>query len=66
MPERGYKTGYFIRAKTNDGRWISADIATLTDPELDQLEKDYPERGWMWAKALAAWIRDKVDIDEGE
>jgi hypothetical protein len=42
------------------GKWQSVQIDQLTDDELDQLEKDQPDRGWVWAKFLTKWIRDNV------
>jgi hypothetical protein len=60
-------TGYYVRIQ-RDGKWQALDIATLTDEELERLEKP-PEKGWPWAIALARWIRDNVKsapVDEGE
>lgn len=56
-------TGAFIRIE-RQGKWVSLDIASLTDGELDILEKSQPERGWLWAKFLAGWIRDNIVAEE--
>lgn len=56
-------TGAYVRV-FRDGRWENVQIDQLTDDELDQLEKDQPERGWVWAKFLAKWIRDNVILPE--
>jgi len=53
-------TGAFIRIKRNN-EWDNIEIDQMTDEELDQLEKDQGiDRGWLWAKFLAKWIRDNV------
>jgi len=58
-------TGAYIRIE-RDGRWMNVEINTLTDAELDQFaERQGPDRGWIWAKFLAKWIRDHV-VDQPE
>lgn len=52
-------TKAYLRTKRG-GKWKSIEIDQLTDKELDQLEKQDPEKGWFWAKFLAKWIRDNV------
>lgn len=52
-------TGAYLRIR-RDNRWLSIEIDQLTDDELDQLAKDQPERGWVWAKFLAKWINEHV------
>lgn len=61
-------TGMFVRIE-RDGHWINVEINTLTDEELDQFAlRQGSERGWVWAKVLARWIRDHVvDVEpEGD
>jgi len=55
-------TGAFIRIK-RDGKWTEVEIDKMTNDELDQFASEYPERGWMWAKFLAKYIRDFVKTD---
>ena len=58
------ETGYFVRVQRN-GKWQSLDIADLTEDEFDTFSSNQgPERGWVWAKALAGWIRDNVATQE--
>ena len=52
-------TGAYLRVK-RDGSWTNVEVDQLTNDELDKLELDQPERGWLWAKYLAKWIRDNV------
>lgn len=52
-------TGAYVRVE-RDGKPQNLEIDELRDYELDQLEKDQPNRGWQWAKYLAKWIRDNV------
>jgi hypothetical protein len=52
-------TGAYIRIQ-RDGRWQNIEIDQLTDAELKEMELRFPDRGWWWAKFLAAWIRDNV------
>lgn len=54
-------TGAFVRIQRNGG-WSSFEIDQLTDDELEELEKSQPEKGWVWAKFLAIWIRDHSQI----
>ncbi len=56
-------TGAYVRIQ-KDGTWQNIEIDQLTDKELDQLEKDYSDRGWFWAKFLAKWIREHVGETE--
>ena len=55
-------TGFLVRIK-RDGKYQPVDVATMTDDELDALERDQPDRGWPWAKALAKWIRNHVKVE---
>lgn len=51
-------TGFFVRAKRGD-RWLSLDIANLSDEELaDFFTRQGGDPDARWAKALAGWIRD--------
>lgn len=52
-------TGAYIRVQ-RDGKWENVEIDQLTDGELDGLADEQPDRGWMWAKFLAQWIRHNV------
>ena len=56
-------TGAYIRF-LRDGEYQILEIDELTDDEFGELEKDYPDRGWMWTKFLAKWIRDNVETDK--
>jgi hypothetical protein len=54
-------TGMFLRVK-RDGARVNVEIDRMTDDELDELADRAGGRGgWMWAKALAQWIRDNVN-----
>lgn len=53
------KTGAYLRI-CRDGKYQPIGIDQLTDDELQECAKKYPEKGWFWAKFLAAWIRDNV------
>ncbi len=55
-------TGAYLRMKRN-GKWENIEIDQLTNEELDDLEKQQPTRGWIWAKFLAMWIRDTIKED---
>ena len=57
-------TGAYLRVKRD--KWENIEIDQLTDQELDQLEKDQPARGWVWAKFLAKWIRENIKEAENE
>ena len=52
-------TGAYLRTKRN-GKWENIEIDQLTDKELDELAEQQPEKGWIWAKFLAKWIRDNI------
>ena len=52
-------TGAYLRIE-RDNEWVNIEIDQLTDDELDSLAKDQPGEGWVWAKFLAAWIRDTL------
>lgn len=52
-------TDYFIRTETANGV-ENIEIDQMTNEQLDELERLQPDKGWMWAKALARWIRDNV------
>lgn len=53
-------TRAFVRVQ-RDGKWEAIEIDQLSDEELDAFAaKQGPARGWVWAKFLAAWIRDNV------
>jgi len=57
-------TGAYLRIK-RDGKWGNIEIDQLKDSELDQLALDQGEqRGWVWAKFLAKWIRDNIKEKE--
>jgi len=56
-------TGAYIRLE-RDGKFVPVEIDQLTDEELETLERNCPEHGWLWAKFLAAWIRDHVIEEE--
>lgn len=56
-------TGACVRVE-RDGKWESIEVDQLTDGELDALCDQQPERGWVWAKFLAKWIRDNIKEDE--
>lgn len=59
-------TGLCVRIQ-RDGRWKSIEIDQLTDEELDELEHVASHTGWVFAKALAKWIRENVSLEiEGE
>lgn len=59
-------TGYFVRIK-REGRYMSLDIAELTDEELhtfgDTLDRD---RAAAWMVVLAKWIRENVTAMRGQ
>lgn len=50
-------TGAFIRVGSEN-----VEIDEMTDEQLEQLEQDYPTKGWLWAKFLAKWIRDNIGV----
>lgn len=50
-------TGAYIRVLRN-GHWENIEIDQMTDDELDKFASEFPERGWMWAKFLARFIRN--------
>ena len=51
-------TGLFVRVERS-GMWQNIEIDQLTDAELDAFAVAQGEqRGWVWAKALAKYIRD--------
>ena len=53
-------TGIFVRIQRG-GTWQNLEFDQLTDAELEIFAASQPaERGWAWACALAAWIRDHV------
>jgi hypothetical protein len=51
-------TGYVVRVRRG-GRWVNVDFDELHDHEFDQVMLPRDD-GWMWAVALAKWIRDHV------
>lgn len=56
-------TGFFVRT-FREGKWDSVEIDQLTDAELDAVaDKHGNDRGWLWAKALAKWIRDNIQSE---
>lgn len=58
-------TGAYLRTK-RDNRWENIEVDQLTDAELDELERSQgAERGWVWAKFLAKWIRENVKEQDG-
>jgi hypothetical protein len=52
-------TGAFVRVY-RDGKWRNVEFDQLTDSEMDKVANDDPEKGWMWAKFFAKWIRDNI------
>ena len=52
-------TGAYLRI-LRDKKWQNIEIDQLTDQELDELEREQKEKGWIWAKFLAKWIRDNI------
>jgi len=52
-------TNAFVRIQ-RDGKWQPVEIDQLTNGELDRLAQEQPQRGWVWAKFLAKWIRDEA------
>ena len=52
-------TGAHLRIMRGN-EWDNVEIDQLTDQELEQVEREQPDRGWVWAKFLAKWIRDNV------
>ncbi len=58
-------TRAFVRFE-RQGKFENVEIDQLTDEELDQLAVLDPDRGWAWAKFLAAWIRDNVQEQESQ
>ena len=52
-------TGAYLRVN-RDGKWCNVEIDAMTDNELDELEVSQSERGWLWAKFLAKYIRDEI------
>jgi len=57
-------TGAFIRVERL-GKFENVEFDQLTDEELESMAQQYPEKGWSWAKFLAAWIRDNVREEDG-
>lgn len=56
--EGGEMTGAWVRIQRGD-KWMNVEIDQLTDAELDMFaEQQGIERGWVWAKSLAKYIRD--------
>ncbi len=55
-------TGAYLSVKRN-GKWQAVEIDQLTNLELEELEQQQPESGWIWAKFLAKWIRDYLYED---
>lgn len=58
------KTGYFLRVE-REGKWLSLDVAELTDDELREVfvEDDQAfdrQRLAHWVVILAGWIRDRA------
>jgi len=57
-------TGAYLRVKRND-KWENIEIDQMTDVELDALAERQPNDGWVWAKYLAKFIRDKcVEVEQ--
>lgn len=56
-------TGAYLRIKRGD-KWGNVEIDQLTDEELNNLALEQPDRGWIWAKFLAAWIRENIKETE--
>lgn len=53
-------TGLYVRVERG-GRWQAVEVETLTEEEWRALEAcSTPEKGWQWARRLAAWIHDEV------
>jgi len=53
-------TGLYVRVH-RDGAWQNLEYDQLTDAELEAFAAAQPvEQGWLWAMALARWIRDHV------
>jgi hypothetical protein len=52
-------TGAYVRIY-REGRWVSAEIETLSEAELAALAASQPERGWIWVAFLTRWIREHV------
>ncbi len=53
-------TGAYVRIE-RAGRWQNVEFDELTPDEFDAFAAAQPEqRGWVWAKFLAQWIRDNV------
>jgi hypothetical protein len=56
-------TGAYVRIQRAD-TWVNVEITQLTDAELDAFaEQQGVDRGWVWAKFLAGWIRDHIVDD---
>lgn len=53
-------TGAYVRIK-RDGKWGSIEFDQLTDQEMGDFAMSQPiEKGWVWAKFFAKWIRDNI------
>ncbi len=52
-------TGAFVRIQ-RCGEWKSIEIDQLSDTELREFSESQPDKGWMWARFLASWIRDNI------
>lgn len=56
-------TGAYVRIQ-REGKWVNVEIDQMTDAELDTFEFDHPSQGSRWAKFLAKWIRDNVQVED--